>query len=139
MTLGGRWHHLRAPALVFGLAFATVATFATSHRASYDGFIETQVAISIAENATPLVHPIDRFGLNTPYSGYGIGSAMVMAPLYVAASAVGADWLGAMRLADPLLYAATVTGVFGLLRRRRHSPGVVAAVTMLFAIGTPLL
>lgn len=99
----------------------------------------TQVAISIAEDRTPLIHPIDRFGLNTPYSGYGIGNSVVMAGLYKVAVASGFDPIKPMRLTNPIIYAATVTAVFILLRRRGHPGRRVALVTSLIAVGTPLL
>jgi hypothetical protein len=125
--------------IVFVLAFGFTAPFATQAAPTYDGFIMSQVAIALAEDGTPLIHPIDRFGLNTPYSGYGIASSALMAALIKAADAVGADWQHAMRLVNPLLYAATIAGLASLLRGRGHSVRMIGFVTALFAIGTPLI
>lgn len=132
------WSRPAAAALVFATAFAITAPFAARRQPSYDGFIMTQVAISIGEDGTPLVHPIDRFGLNFPYSGYGIGNSVVMAGLYKVAVSADIDPIKPMRLANPLIYAATVTAVFVMLRRRGHPRGRVVLVTSLIAVGTPL-
>jgi hypothetical protein len=126
-------------AFVSILAFGFVALFAAQIRRTYDGAIMAQVAVSLAKHATPLVHPIDDLGLNTPYSGYGIGTSIVMAVLFKAGEAIRVNPFGTLNLTAPLLYAATVTATFVLLRRLGFAFPVVAAVTALLALATPLL
>lgn len=133
------WAHGRWVLLVFAGSFAAVAVFVPEQRVTYDGFIMAQVGVSLFEDGTPLVHPIDALGLNTPYSGYGIGTSVVMGALYRFGDVLGANPYRALMMTDALFYGATIAGIFVLLRRRGFPMNVVVASTALFPAGTPLL
>jgi hypothetical protein len=133
--VGPRTGWLIAAAL---LAFA--APFALSHPNSYDGATMMRVAIGIAQHGNPLVRQrFDPFGLNTPYSGYGIALSLVMAPLYLAGRVFGFAAPGLMNLTDALLVAATGVVVFAMLRRRGCNDRLSSITTLVIVFGTPLL
>src|SRR6516162_6474742 len=75
---------------VFVAALGIGLIFARSAPWSYDGSIMFQVAQSIASHGSLLVQH-DVFGLNRPYSSYGIGMSLAMIPLYELAHLVGGD------------------------------------------------
>jgi hypothetical protein len=129
----------RTTAVVFIAALGFTTIFVRRQRVTYDGYIMAQVAASIANHGSALVHPRDGLGLNTPYSGYGIGTSLVMAVLYKIGDLTHANAFRTLQLTDAVMYAATITAIFVLLRRRKISPSIVIAVTLLFAFGTPLL
>jgi hypothetical protein len=138
-TIVAWWASARGVAVVFGVALVGVLYFAPKAASSYDGTVMAQVAVSMATHGTPLVHPFDPYGLNTPYSGYGLGTSVFMAAFYKVGAIVGSDPNRALALTNSFLFAATVAAVFVLLRRRRFTPSTVVVTTLLFAIGTPLL
>ncbi|MCU1426011.1 MAG: hypothetical protein JWL83_11 [Actinomycetia bacterium] len=106
---------------------------------SYDGVAMQRVAVALVDHGTPLVRQSpDQFGLNTPYSGYGIGTSLVMAPLHLVGRVLGDPW-HPMNLADGLLLCATIVVVFETLRRRGIATRPALVATALVAFGSPLL
>jgi hypothetical protein len=127
--------------LLIGVAlFLFAAPFAYRQANSYDGSVMERVAVGIADHGDPLVsQQPDEFGLNTPYSNYGIGTSVVMAPLHLAARAVGADPLRSMNLVDAVFVGGTGIAVFETLRRRGVSRRSTIVTTVLVTVGSPLL
>jgi hypothetical protein len=126
--------------VVLVVAWVSVLPFVPRQRVSYDGGVMQQVAISIVDEHTPLVHPRGDFiGLNTPYSGYGLGTSLVMAMLYASGGAIGVNRVQSLQLTDSLLFAGTTAMVFVFLRRRVPTRSLAIATTALIAVGTPLL
>jgi hypothetical protein len=136
MTL---WDRARGPLIVFVVAAVVTIGLLPANNESYDGHIMKQVAVSLADRNTPLVHPDDAFGLNTPYSGYGIGTSLVMSLLYDVGGLVRLDQFAMLRLANPLMYAGTAAAVFALVRRRTSSLALTIGATATIAVATPLL
>ncbi len=78
--------------LIGVVLFCFAAPIALRQRSSYDGRIMERVAVALADHLDPLVHQTDdEFKLNTPYSNYGLGTSVVMAPLHWVDRAVGDD------------------------------------------------
>jgi hypothetical protein len=120
------------------LVFA--APLALSHPNSYDGLTMMRVAIGIAKHGNPLVRQrFDQFGLNTPYSGYGIGLSLVMTPLYLVGRGLGIAAPGLMNLADAVMVAATAVVMFATLRRRGCDDRLSSVPVTILVFGTPLL
>jgi hypothetical protein len=81
----------------------------------------------------------DPFKLNTPYSTYGIGTSLVMAPLHLVGRVTGTESTSWMNLADAIMVGATGVVVFETLRRRGVSHRIAVTTTALMIVGTPLL
>lgn len=138
----GRSRALRSyGGLVIGIAvFLVAAPMAFRQANSYDGFTMERVAAGLADHGNPLVRQVpDEFGLNTPYSGYGIGTSAVMAPLRLTAKAVRGDTNRSMNIADSLLIGATAFAIFETLRRRGVSHRLTLLTTVLVVAASPLL
>jgi hypothetical protein len=130
----------RASLLTGAGVFAVLAPLALRQPHTYDGARMKIVAMSLVDHLTPLVQQRgDGLGLNTPYSTYGIGTSLVMAPLYALGKLFGTDGVRAMNLSGPLLYAATCAVTVEILRRRNHGPRVVALSVLLVLVASPLL
>jgi hypothetical protein len=124
--------------LLAGAFFLVLAPLAYQHPNSYDGITMHRVAAGIADDGNPLVRQRwDEFGLNTPYSGYGIGTSIVMAPFALIAKGTGGED-PAMNLASPAMVAATGIFVFATLRRRVPHR-IAIGTTALIVVGSPLL
>ena len=120
--------------------FVVAAPLAFRQASSYDGLTMERVAVGLAEHLDPLVRQEpDQFKLNTPYSSYGLGSSVIMAPLHLVGRAVGADSQRSMNLADALMVGATAAVVFATLRRRGVSPRFATVTTLVVIVGSPLL
>lgn len=120
--------------------FLFAAPMAFRQANSYDGLTMERVAVGLADHGNPLVRQVpDQFGLNTPYSGYGNGTSVVMAPLRLVGRAVGSDPLRSMNVADALIVGAIALVIFETLRRRGVSPRLTLLTTGLLVVGSPLL
>jgi hypothetical protein len=113
----------RHPAALAGfVAFVVTAPLAWRYGFSYDGINIKIVAVSIARHGTPFVkQTADPYGFNTPYSSYGIGLSLVMAPLFKIGQVVSNQPGQFMHLANPLIFGATVAVAVETLRRRQCS------------------
>lgn len=101
----------------------------------YDGGIMVQVADGLARHGTALVHPIDPFELNVPYSGYGLGQSLVMAALMLLP---GPDVAGA-GMACAILTALIAWVVYRIARRQGADAPTAAIVVAVVVAATPLL
>jgi len=131
----------RHPAPLVGLlVFMCTAPLALRYGASYDGVNMKVVAVSLVKHHTAIVvQPTDPFGFNTPYSNYGIGTSLVMAPLYWLGTLFPGDPVRWIHLTSPLLFAATCAVTVEILRRRRYSTRTVVLTTAMVVLGSPLL
>jgi hypothetical protein len=136
----GTFRAWRAASLAAVLAFVLVAPLALNQGHSYDGVHMKRVAVELAEHGTPLAsQPHDQYGFNQPYSGYGIGTSLVMAPLYLVGKSLTGDGVKWLNLANALMFAATAAVVVETLRRRGPGLRTIAIATALTALATPLL
>jgi len=122
------------------LAVVVLAPLALKQAPTYDGIVMKRVAIGIARHGNPLVkQPDDQFGFNQPYSGYGIGLSLLMAPLYLAGRALFDSGVRWMNLANVLCFAATGLVVYEIVRRRGYSLRICLYTTGAVALCSPLL
>lgn len=111
------------PIGVFVAALSIGLLFARGRPWSYDGNIMFQVTQSMVNHHSLLVHN-DPYGLNTPYSSYGIGMSLAMIPLYELARLVGGDSIAAAMDVNAFMFALTMVALAvlaklaGLTRRQ---------------------
>jgi hypothetical protein len=97
-----------------------------------------QVARSIAgHHSVRVTHDI--FGINTPYSFYGLGTSLMMLALYAPAKALGADPISAAMDANAVLFALTAAGLYLLCRLLRATPVQALVTAGAVGLATPLL
>ena len=123
---------------VFAVALAIGLLFARARPDSYDADIMLQVARSIAgHHSVRVTH--DVFGINTPYSFYGLGMSLMMLALYAPAKALGADPTSAAMDANAVLFALTAAGIYLLCRLLRATRAQAVVTAGVVALATPLL
>src|SRR5205085_8625919 len=81
----------------------------------------------------------DRYGLNSPWSSYGIGMSLVMAPLYVVGRAVAGDGVGGAMFANAVLFAGMAVALVVYCRLDGLGWAASSAAAGAVALGTPLL
>jgi hypothetical protein len=98
-----------------------------------------QVAQSIANHGSLLVQH-DVFGLNRPYSSYGIGMSLAMIPLYELAHVLGGDPVAAAMDVNAVIFALTMVTLVVLaqlvgltLRQALAVAGLIGGGTLLIA------
>jgi hypothetical protein len=104
----------------------------------YDGSIMLQVAEGLVRHGSPVVHD-DGFGLNSPYSSYGLGLSLLEMPLVALADHLGrsADqWAMAV---NPVVLALLLPAIFALALELEASPRQAAALALIGAFAMPLI
>jgi hypothetical protein len=131
----------RHPAALAGfVAFAVMAPLAWRYGFSYDGINMKIVAMSIARHHTPFIRQTaDPYRFNTPYSSYGIGLSLVMAPLFLIGDLVSNQPGQFMHLANPLLFGVTCAVAVEILRRRHCSSRTIWLTIAVLIVCSPLL
>jgi len=102
--------------------------------ASYDGKVMVGVGKAITHHRLSITRADDFYGAHTPYSSYGIGVSLVVAPLYALQQPFGVPHPLLVTLTNPLLLAAAALVVFKIGREIGWSQRL--AVLMAAAFGT---
>ena len=138
VTRDGLLLRLQVFAVIFIGALAFALLFVRRSPDSYDASIMLQVTQNlVTHGSVRVLH--DPLGLNSPYSTYGIGPSLLMAPFYLAGRAVGANPVSVAMLMNAVLWALLVVTVTALARLRRSSWSQALVVAGLVGVGTPLI
>jgi hypothetical protein len=105
---------------------------------SYDAQIMFQVTQSMVDHASFIVHQ-DPFGMNTPYSFWGIGMSLLMALPYWVAERLHQDAGAFVMGVNATVFAAIAATVFGLGLATRATALQSLAAAALTVFGTLLL
>jgi hypothetical protein len=129
---------------VLVVALATTAVLALGILASrpspesYDAAIMMQVTESLLDHGDLKVRE-DAFGQNSPYSNFGLGLSLLMAPVALVADAVNAHRSTAMMLTNPILLAGLAALLMAWARLAEASVRTALKTTAVVIAGTLLL
>jgi hypothetical protein len=134
---------MRCWAGLSGLALFTCALslgmlFVRPTPESYDAQIMFQVTQSMVDHRSFIVHQ-DPFGMNTPYSFYGIGMSLLMVPPYWVAERLHQDPGVFVMSVNAFIVAAIAVAVFALGLAARATALQAFAAAALTVFGTLLL
>ena len=127
-----------AGAALFIGVLAVALLFIRSSPESYDAQIMYQVTQSLVDRGNFEVHR-DPFDMNIPYSFYGIGMSLLMAPPYWLAEKFSQDpalWVMAV---NAIVAAATAVAIFILALTMRATTSQAIATSALTVFGTLIL
>ena len=140
--LGQRREVTAAALLLLGIFAILVAVQRSS--VGYDGNIMYAVARNIVQHGSLKTtgqdpYGFDPFGFNTPYSAYGIGTSLLIAPATALELVLGTRPFGLVSLVNPMVVAST--GVFAqrIGIARGWSLRLSTAAAALGVLATPLL
>ena len=125
-------------AALFVSALSLGLLFTRSTPESYDAQIMFQVTQSMVDHGNFLVHQ-DPFGMNTPYSFYGIGMSLLMVPPYWVAERLQQDPGVFVMGVNAVVVAATAAAVFGFSLATRATALQSLATATVTIFGTLLL
>jgi hypothetical protein len=132
-----RWAWLSGAALFMcALSVGMLLTRPTPE--SYDAQIMFQVTQSMVDHGSFTVHE-DPFGMNTPYSFYGIGMSLLMVPPYWVAERLHQDPGAFVMGVNAAVVAAIAVTVFALCLATRATALQSLAAAALTVFGTLLL
>ncbi len=127
-----------AYAALFGCVLSVGLVLTRPAPESYDAQIMYQVTQSLVDHANFMVHR-DPFAMNIPYSNYGIGMSILMAPPYWVAERFQQDPATWAMAVNAVVLAATSVVVFALGIAAGATPSQSIVAAMLTAFGTMLL
>jgi 4-amino-4-deoxy-L-arabinose transferase-like glycosyltransferase len=101
--------------------------------ASYDGKVMVGVGKAITHHRLSITRADDVYGTHTPYSSYGIGVSLVVAPLYALQQLFSVPHPLLVTLTNPLLLAAASLAVFKIGREIGWSDRLAAFTAVAFS------
>lgn len=114
-----RWDARRSDLLIcLGLFVGLCLVFQSIQRGTtptYDAGIYIDVASNLADHGSVVVRN-DYYGINTPYSAYGLGLSLVLVPFYLVQKAVQPGGQEVMLLVNQAFIAATAVLQYALAR-----------------------